>query len=100
MAMKALAFALFSSGIVSTATITDGLAQPTATTVKPQVYSVTGSTVILPRQAGSKDAPDVTFSAPPSRGQNDRPLGNDSPQGATTPEARSPGDVPANRRPR
>ena len=70
MAMKSLACALFWSGIVSTATINDGLAQPTATTVKPQVYSVTGSTVIFPRQAGSKDAPDVTFSAPPSRGRS------------------------------
>ena len=100
MAMKALAFALFSSGIVSTATITDGLAQPTATTVKPQVYSVTGSTVILPRQAGSKDAPDITFSMSPSGGQNDRPPGNDRPQGRTTPDVLSPADAPANRRPR
>ena len=93
MAMKALAFALFSSGIVSTATINDGLAQPTATAVKPQVYSVTGSTVILPRQAGSKDAPDVTFSVQPSRVQNDRPKGGSS-------EAVTPADVPGNRRPR
>ena len=92
--MKALAFALFSSGIVSTATITDGLAQPTATTVKPQVYSVTGSTVILPRQAGSRDAPDITFSVSPLGGKNDRR------QGATTPDVLSDADVPANRRPR
>ena len=97
--MKALAFALFSSGIVSTATINDGLAQPTATTVKPQVYSVTGSTVILPRQAGSKDAPDITFSVSPSGGQNDRPRGNDRPQGGSS-EAVTPADVPGNRRPR
>ena len=94
--MKALAFALFSSGIVSMATVTDGLAQPTATTVKPQVYSITGTTVILPRQAGSKDAPDITFSVSPSGGQN----GNDRSQRGTTPDALSPADVPANRRPR
>jgi hypothetical protein len=93
MAMKALAFASFLSGIVWTVLINDGLAQPTATTVKPQVYSISGNTVILPRQAGSKDAPDITFSVSPSGGQNDRPQGG-------TPDALSPADVPANRRQR
>ena len=93
MAMKSLACALFWSGIVSTATINDGLAQPTGATVKPQVYSVTGTTVILPRQAGSKDAPDVTFSTSPSRSQSDRPQGWSS-------DALTPGDTPGNRRPR
>ena len=91
--MKALAFVLFSSGIVSTATINDALSQPTVTTVKPQVYSVTGSTVILPRQAGSRDAPDITFSLSPLGGKNDRPQGGSL-------DAVTPADLPGNRRPR
>jgi hypothetical protein len=54
--MKALAFA----ACISLLTIIVAAAQQSPP-LKPEVIGVTGSTIILPRQAGSKDAPDISL---------------------------------------
>ena len=65
--MKAFAFALCSGVVISSITVVqEGMAQSTRPTV--QVIAISGAAYILPRQAGSKDAPDVFFAAPPSAG--------------------------------
>lgn len=63
--MKAFAFALCCGVLISTISVVDdGMAQ---SAVRPtvQVIAISGSAYVLPRQAGSKDAPDVSFAGPP-----------------------------------
>ena len=66
--MKAFAFALCCGVLMSTISVVDdGIAQ-SAGRPTVQVIAISGSAYVLPRQAGSKDAPDVFFAAPPSAG--------------------------------
>ena len=59
--MKALAFVACWGTFVSIFATTDIVFGQSPT---PQVITVTGTTVMLPRQAGTKDAPDVTLATP------------------------------------
>jgi hypothetical protein len=57
--------ALFAScwGVAAMISLSNGgLAQSAAS--RPEVVSITGIGVLLPRQAGSKDAPDIALSRP------------------------------------
>jgi hypothetical protein len=63
--MKALAFALSCGVVISgISVVKEGVAQSARPTV--QVIAISGGAYVLPRQAGSKDAPDVFLAAPPS----------------------------------
>ena len=65
--MKAFAFALCCGVVISgIAVVKEGTAQSAGPAV--QVIAISGGAYVLPRQAGSKDAPDVSFAAPPSAG--------------------------------
>ena len=57
--MKACAFVAFWGAFISLLSVAESLAQQTSTP-KLEVIRGTGSAIILPRQAGSKDAPDVS----------------------------------------
>ena len=80
--MKALAFAACCGTLVSFISIDSGMAQKSPT--KPQVFSIAGTTVMLPRQAGSKDAPDVPLAQPITSVEPQRP-------GSAITEMASPG---------
>ena len=58
--MKACAFVAFWGAFISLLSVAESLAQQTSTP-KLEVIRGTGSAIILPRQAGSKDAPDVSL---------------------------------------
>ena len=58
--MNAMAFALCASLLTLVLTAGDGAAQNSGQP-KPQIVTVTGGAYVLPRQAGTKDAPDVIF---------------------------------------
>lgn len=60
--MKAIAFAACCGTLVSCISIDSGMAQTSP--ARPQVFSIAGTTVMLPRQAGSKDAPDIPLAPP------------------------------------
>jgi hypothetical protein len=63
--MKACAFALCCGvAIASISAVEQGMAQSAGPAV--QVIAISGGAYVLPRQAGSKDAPGVFFAAPPS----------------------------------
>ena len=63
--MKAFAFALCCGVVISSISVVKGgMAQSARPTV--QVIAISGGAYVLPRQAGSKDAPDVFFAATPS----------------------------------
>ena len=57
--MKACAFVAFWGAFISLLAVAESLAQQTSTP-KLEVIRGTGSAIILPRQAGSKDATDVS----------------------------------------
>ena len=63
-AMNAIAFALCASLLALTLMAGDGAAQSSGQP-KPQIVTVPGGAYVLPRQAGTKDAPDVTFRITP-----------------------------------
>ena len=64
--MKAFAFALCCGVLMSTISVVDdGIAQ-SAGRPTVQVIAISGGAYVLPRQAGSKDAPDVFFFAAPA----------------------------------
>ena len=66
--MKAFAFALCCGVLMSTISVVDdGIAQ-SAGRPTVQVIAISGSAYVRPRQAGSKDAPDVFFAAPATAG--------------------------------
>ena len=58
--MNACAFVAFWGAFISLLSVVESLAQQTSTP-KLEVIRGTGSAIILPRQAGSKDAPDVSL---------------------------------------
>jgi hypothetical protein len=62
--MNAMAFALCASLLALVLMAGDGAAQNSGQP-KPQIVTVTGGAYVLPRQAGTKDAPDVTFKTTP-----------------------------------
>lgn len=81
--MKALAFA----ACISLLTLVDAVAQQSPS--KPEVIGITGSTITLPRQAGSKDAPDVSLAQ-----STDFKLQSDQSKSATIPQSSSPRKSP------
>ena len=62
--MNAMAFALCASLLALTLMAGDGAAQNSGQP-KPQIVTVPGGAYVLPRQAGTRDAPDVRFQITP-----------------------------------
>jgi hypothetical protein len=83
--MNAMAFALCASLLALVLMAGDGAAQNSGQP-KPQIVTVTGGAYVLPRQAGTKDAPDVTFLATPvadaRQGRTDRGITEQSGPGS------------------
>ena len=71
--MKAFAFALCRGVLISTISVVDDGVAQSAGRPTVQVIAISGGAYVLPRQAGSKDAPDVFFAAPPPAGAKGSP---------------------------
>ena len=87
--MTAMAFALCASLLALALMAGDGAAQ-SSDQPKPQIVTVTGGAYVLPRQAGTKDAPDVIFrtTADARQERTDRGITEQS----------GPGSVPGSKR--
>lgn len=70
LAMKPIAFAACCGTLAFCGSVDGGIAQTSPP--PPQIFSIAGITVMLPRKAGTKDAPDVLFPKPLAFGEKGR----------------------------